>query len=109
MLSDDHAERRRLARAAADERWSVRELENRARSAGAVARAGRKPKRRARVIHPDQQAAIEQISDALGEALGFEVAVSAAGGEGYRAQLEFASLEDALTLARRLRGRATAR
>src|SRR5271167_1034566 len=32
LLADDHAERRRLARAAVQGRWSVRELEERARS-----------------------------------------------------------------------------
>ena len=35
LLTDDHAQRRSLARAAVAGRWSVRELESRARSAGA--------------------------------------------------------------------------
>src|SRR5205085_7494226 len=34
LLTDDHAARRPLARAAADGRWSVRELESRARTGG---------------------------------------------------------------------------
>src|SRR5688500_3348547 len=37
LLADDHAVRRRLARAAADEGWSVRALEARAREANAAA------------------------------------------------------------------------
>jgi ParB family chromosome partitioning protein len=108
LLTDDHAERRRLARAAVDERWSVRELESRARSAGSAQQTRRKSTRRAREVHPDQEAAIQQIADALGEALGFEVTVSVAAGRGYRAQLDFASLEDALALAHRVRGRTPA-
>jgi ParB family chromosome partitioning protein len=107
LLAEDHAERRRLAREAASRRWSVRELEQRARAA-----ARRRPARRRRArtktsLHPDQAAAIEQISDALGQALGAEVTV-AASGEGYRVELSFDSLDDALDLARRLRVRAAA-
>ncbi len=107
LLVDDHAERRRLARDAAGGRWSVRELEARAREAGG-ARSDRRRRRQAKsAVHPDQAAAIEQISDALGEALGAEVAVTASG-RGYRAELRFESLDDALDLARRLRVRAAA-
>ena len=66
LTSDDHAVRRQLARDAAAQGWSVRELEARARTATAPT-AERRPRRRRRaVIHPDQQAAIEQITDAFG-------------------------------------------
>jgi ParB family transcriptional regulator, chromosome partitioning protein len=110
LLAEDHAVRRTLAREAAAAGWSVRDLENRARAAGAgdggsAKRASRA--RRRRNLHPDQEAAITQISDALGEALGCDVEV-APNGRGYRAELSFASVDDALDLARRLRVRAAA-
>ena len=98
LLSRDHEERRRLAREAAAKRWSVRELEQRARAAG-----GSESRRRGRPnLHPDQEAVIEQITDALDHALGHDVKVTAVAG-GYRAHLRFASLEEALELAQRLR------
>ena len=101
LLAEDHADRRRLARQAVEGRWSVRELESRARKGGD--RTGRKSQTRgAKPRHPDQQAAIDQIVDALGAALGAEVEVSPAGRHGYRAQLTFESLDEALALARRL-------
>jgi ParB family transcriptional regulator, chromosome partitioning protein len=107
LLTDDHAARRSLGRAAVDGRWSVRELEARAREGAspAPARAGRRPRRQ---LHPDQEAAVEQISDALGEALGAELDVTPGPGHGYRVQLSFASVDEALDLARRLRLRAAA-
>ena len=98
--------RRQLARDAAAQGWSVRELEARARTATAPT-AERRPRRRRAVIHPDQQAAIEQITDAFGAALGRDIDVSARGSE-YRAEITFASLDDALDLARRLRVRSVA-
>src|SRR5205085_11959940 len=67
LLAEDHAERRSLARAAAAGRWSVRELESRARAAGGT--RAKRPRRRP-ALHPDQEAAIERISDSLGTALG---------------------------------------
>jgi ParB family chromosome partitioning protein len=107
LTTDDHAARRQLARDAAAGGWSVRELEARARSAAAP-RAERRPRRRRRTaLHPDQQAAIEQITDAFGAALGREIDVTARGAE-YRAEITFASLDDALDLARRLRVRSVA-
>jgi ParB family transcriptional regulator, chromosome partitioning protein len=98
LLSREHDVRRRLAREAAAHRWPVRELERRARdSAEPEVRIRRmRPK-----LHPDQEAAIERISEAFGAALGCGVEVTAAAG-GYRAHLHFASLEDALGLAERL-------
>jgi ParB family transcriptional regulator, chromosome partitioning protein len=108
LLAQENGDRRALARAAVDGHWSVRELEARARSAGAERpERGGRPRRRA-ALHPDQEAAIEQISDSLGAALGAEVEVRPAAGHGYRAQLSFGSLEEALDFARRLRIRAAA-
>jgi ParB family chromosome partitioning protein len=100
LLAADNTVRRRLARQSAAEGWSVRELERRARAeATAVAdRAAPTPAD----PHPDREAAIEQISEVLGEALGADVRVRASG-TGYTVALTLASVEDALDLARRLR------
>ncbi len=108
LLASDHSDRRRLARCAVDEGWSVRTLETRAREANAPPAVPSAPARTAgRTLHPDQQAAIEQIADALGGALGIEVSVKPRGG-GYRVELAFDDPEEALALARRLRPRAVA-
>ncbi|HWI06058.1 MAG TPA: ParB/RepB/Spo0J family partition protein [Solirubrobacteraceae bacterium] len=106
LLAADHGDRRRLARAAALEGWSVRVLEARARAAN-DARGGGSPARAAAAPHPDQQAAAAQIADALGGALGVEVTVKARG-TGYRVELAFDDADEALALARRLRPRAVA-
>ena len=105
LLATDHSARRTLARDAAHHRWSVRELESRARTAGSP--SDRRRRSRARpALHPDQAAAIELISDALAAALGRDVDVSPTKGSGYRVQLSFESLDEALDTARRLRVRA---
>jgi len=103
LTAAEHADRRRLARAAVDGGWSVRELEERARRANAngPAHRGSRPRRG---LHPDQEAAISQINDALGAAFGREVEVTATASGGYRAHLAFDSIDDALDLARRVRG-----
>lgn len=99
LLAADHADRRRLARDAVAEGWSVRVTESRAREAG---QAAARPASRGRAaVHPDQHAAMGEIADALGAALGTEVRVRARG-TGYKVELTFASPEDALALARRL-------
>jgi ParB family transcriptional regulator, chromosome partitioning protein len=105
LLADDHAIRRSLARDAVRNRWSVRELETRAR-AGAAPSAHRRRPRSSPALHPDQAAAIELIADALGAALGREIDVAPAKGTGYRVQIGFESLDEALDVARRLRVRA---
>lgn len=108
LQAGDHADRRRLARSAVADGWSVRTLEARAREANAPpADASAAPARSGRMLHPDQQAAAEQIADALGGALGVEVAVRPRG-DGYRVELAFDDPEEALALARRLRPRAAA-
>jgi ParB family transcriptional regulator, chromosome partitioning protein len=112
LMAEDHTVRRQLARQAAGGHWSVRELEAKARAAAtkpskagtAVAPATEK---RHEPLHPDQLAAIEQIEDALGTALGADLDVTATG-RGYRVQLTFESLDEALDLARRLKVRAVA-
>jgi ParB family chromosome partitioning protein len=108
LLTDDHAERRSLARAAANAGWSVRELESRARAAGASRSRTTRPPRSALVLHPDQQAMVEQIADTLQPVFGREVAVTLSKGHGFRIQVQVESVEDALALARRLRVRSAA-
>ena len=104
LLADDHADRRRLARAAVQGGWSVRVVELRAREANAPARAA---KRGRAAVHPDQEAAASRISDAFGAVLGTEVRVKPRGA-GYKVEIAFEDVEEALALARRLRPRAVA-
>jgi len=104
LLADDHAERRRLARAAVEGGWSVRVLEQQARKSNQgprVSRQGRAP------LHPDQEAAVAEIAEALGAALGAEVRVRPRG-TGYKVEIAFESAGDALALAGRVRARAPA-
>jgi ParB family transcriptional regulator, chromosome partitioning protein len=108
LLAEDHGDRRTLARSAVAGRWSVRELESRARAAGRERSPSNRRARARRVLHPDQQAAIDQIADSLGVALGRDVDVSPGKGAGYRVELTFESLDAALDLAARLRARAAA-
>ncbi|MHB8693697.1 MAG: ParB/RepB/Spo0J family partition protein [Solirubrobacteraceae bacterium] len=122
LLADDHTIRRNLANQAAAGGWSVRELESKAREASAkgaaaagpggagsrsAGRSGRSGRSGRDALHPDQLAAIVQIEDTLGAALGADLDVTAAG-RGYRVQLSFESVDEALDLARRLKVRAVA-
>jgi len=108
LTAEDHDRRRTLARAAAASRWSVRELESRAREADGSERRSGARKRTGMVLHPDQQAAAERIGDAMETLLGREVEVRPARGDGYRVEFAVGSLEDALELVRSLRVRAAA-
>jgi ParB family chromosome partitioning protein len=103
LMAPDHADRRSLGRAAAQHGWSVRETEQRARGTRSASggEAPARKRRRPRGLHPDQESAIAEIGDTLESALGRDVKVSASG-TGFRAQLEFATIEEALALARRL-------
>jgi ParB family chromosome partitioning protein len=106
LLATDHADRRRLARAAAAAGWSVRVVESRAREANEPDRQpSARPPSRPSAIHPDQEAAATRISDALGGALGMDVTVKPSG-TGYRAEIAFEDPHEALALARRLHPRA---
>jgi ParB family chromosome partitioning protein len=118
LLAEDHGARARLARSAAQEGWSVRVVESRAREANAAGAAG-DGRARGRAgagrrggaaggLHPDQEQAAREIADALGGALGAEVQVRPARDGGYRAELSFATPDEALELARRLRARVVA-
>ena len=101
LMAPDHADRRRLARSAADQGWSVRVTEDRARAAAAPKRAT------AAELHPDQAHAVEEIAAALGGALGTDVRVRPSG-TGFKVELAFASADEAVALARRVRPRAVA-
>jgi ParB family chromosome partitioning protein len=109
LLAVDHGARASLARTAAHEGWSVRTVEARARAHNAAAGTGQPDARRKRMTaapHPDQLQAAHEIAEALGAALGAEVEVRPARDGGYRAELAFASPQEAIELARRLRPRA---
>ena len=101
LMAPDHDARRRLAREAASKGWSVRQTEERARAAagreGDVDSDARGPA----VAHPDQVEAAERLGEVFGRALGAEVRVTPRAG-GYRVQLAFDSLEEALEVAERL-------
>jgi ParB family transcriptional regulator, chromosome partitioning protein len=105
LLAKDHTSRRRLARDAANEGWSVRVLEGRARQSN-ESDADRGPSApggsSAGVIHPDQAQAAGELAESLSHALGAEVKVRPIARGGYRAELSFASPEEGLALAQRL-------
>jgi ParB family chromosome partitioning protein len=104
LLADDQGARRSLARRAADEQWSVRTLEQRAREAGTPAeRKASAAAGPATALHPDQAEACAAIADVLAAALGADVHVALARGGRYRAELSFASPDEAVALAQRLR------
>jgi ParB family transcriptional regulator, chromosome partitioning protein len=103
LLAEDHGARRRLARAAADQGWSVRVTEERARQSNAEGDASPSNRRtRASQPHPDQQQAARDIADALAGALGADVQVKPTSDGRYNAQLSFATPEEAIELARRI-------
>ena len=111
LLAEDHGARRSLARAAMRQGWSVRTAEDRARASNARADAAGERRRRRSTRsepHPDQQRAAEEIAEALGGALGAELQVKPTRDGGYRVELSFATPDEALALARRLRPRAVA-
>jgi ParB family chromosome partitioning protein len=104
LLADDHGARRSLARQAAERGWSVRHTEERARESNTSVDRRSGSSRRP---HPDQEQAAAEIQQALSGALGAEVRVRPTSG-GYRAELAFATPEEAVELARRIRPRAVA-
>jgi ParB family chromosome partitioning protein len=105
LMAPDHDDRRRLARSAAAESWTVRETENRAREAAGRDEPEPTPGRTGRAarasVHPDQVEAAARLGDALGRALGADVRV-APRGEGYKLTLELGSYDEAVALAERL-------
>ena len=99
LLAPGHDDRRRLARAAAADGWTVRETEARARAADARPAPWRPAAARGeRPAHPDQAEAADRLAEALARTLGTDVRVTPRG-NGFRVALEFDSLEDAMALA----------
>src|SRR5687768_10776904 len=92
--------RRRLARQAVTDGWSVRETERRAKLAAKA--SGSRPGRGRRSA--DEAEAITQAEDALEEAIGRDVRVRATK-DGLKAELVFDDLDEVRELARRLRVR----
>src|SRR5215207_8733941 len=99
LMASDHGDRRRLARAAAVEGWTVRRTEAAARDVDAEDAS--RPRRSRSEVHPDQAEAAERLGDALGRVLGADVRVQPKG-EGYRVTLAFESLDEAMAVAERL-------
>src|SRR3984957_18465698 len=100
LLAEDHTMRRRLARDAVREGWSVRTVETRAREAnqvGGVVKGKRGVRANGPSVHPDQQEAAATIAATLEAALGAEVKVRPEK-DGYRAELSLAGPEEALAL-----------
>jgi ParB family transcriptional regulator, chromosome partitioning protein len=103
LLAKDHTARRRLARSAAGEGWSVRTLETRARASNDADSETKAVQGKGAVaVHPDQEEAAREISESLGQVLGAEVNVRPTSSGGYRAELSFGSSEEAMDLVRRL-------
>jgi ParB family transcriptional regulator, chromosome partitioning protein len=100
LTAADHEARRRLARSAVQEGWSVRQTEARARDASRPSRTGSRPSR-AGAPHPDQVEAARRLGDALGRALGTDVQV-APRGDGYRVILDLEDPAAAKLLAARI-------
>ena len=98
LMASDHGARRRLARAAAEEGWTVRETERRARQ---EPEDGLRRSSRRSSPHPDQLAAAAQLGDLLASALGTEVRVTPRGA-GYHVSLAFESAEEARSAVQRL-------
>ena len=107
LLAEDHGSRRSLARAAVAEGWSVRVVEARARENNTVGNGGKvktgSKTGPSRAAHPDQEAARKEIAEALSAALGAEVRVHLTRAGDYRAELEFATPQEAFELASRMR------
>jgi ParB family chromosome partitioning protein len=98
LMARDHDDRRRLARSAVAEGWSVRETEARARAEndGMIT-----PRVTRRTPHPDQVEGAERLGEAFSRALGAEVRVTPRS-DGYHVSLAFGSLDEAMEVAERL-------
>jgi ParB family transcriptional regulator, chromosome partitioning protein len=94
----DQDRRARVAKQAASEGWSVRDLERR------TAEGPRRTKRSGGRISAEERAAMTEAEDQLGSALGRDVRVRR-DGSGVKAELHFDDLADLESLARRLRKR----
>ena len=105
LMCQDQGERRRLAREAAEAGWSVREVEQRARTARTRAASSRP---RANVVtHPDLAAALTAAEEALASALGRSVCIRPKR-KGCRVEFELADPREGIELAERLLRRVAA-
>lgn len=103
LLAEDHSERRRLARSATAGEWSVRTLEAQARNVdGRADRAKPATRRRKPTPHPDQESASSEVADLLERALRTEVRVTGDARGRYRAEISFASADEARAFVKRL-------
>jgi ParB family chromosome partitioning protein len=102
LMAKDHDARRRLAAAAAEQGWSVRALEQRAREAEEGAPAKRPGKGSRVALHPDLEHALAEVSDQISGALGVGATAAPGPKGGCRVTLSFDSLDDARALAKRL-------
>jgi ParB family chromosome partitioning protein len=96
----DQGERRKLAKRAAAEGWSVRDTETRTRGRGS-GKASRKASKGGR-ISAEERAALADAEDILGSALGADVRVRKAG-DGLKAEILLDDVDELNALARRLR------
>lgn len=102
LLAPDQSDRRRLAREAVEEGWSVREVERRARPASADDASTAAP---AKPVAPkptaDHVAAAEDLADELSASLGLEVRVKPHR-TGFRVEVDLDDMAAARRLAERL-------
>jgi ParB family chromosome partitioning protein len=95
---DDRDARRRVAKQAASEGWSVRQLESKTRAP--AGKGARKPSSGGR-ISAEERAALADAEDTLGAALGADVRIRKAG-DGLRAEIHADDLAELEALAKRL-------
>lgn len=100
LVAGDHDARRRLGRAAADQGWTVRETERRAREADASS-SGRKSLRRRRDVPADLAEVVAELGESFTRAAGATTEVTSQG-HGCRVSISFDSLDDARALIARL-------
>jgi ParB family chromosome partitioning protein len=99
LMAGDHDARRRLARRAVEDGWTVRRTEDEARTLNESTQTIR-VRRGTRGAHPDQIAAASDLADTLGRALGSTVRVTPKGA-GYTVTLTLSDHAAAEALARR--------
>lgn len=97
LTCKDHEARKRLARDAHEQGWSVRETERRARAL----ESGARPRQSAPASHPDQVEALAGAADALSSALGRPVRARAKG-DACRIEIDFETADEAHELAEQL-------
>lgn len=101
LLCKDHGERKRLARAARDGDWSVRETERRAK---AIQDPAPRSGSRQVVVHPDLAEAMVNAADALTAAIGWEAKVSPSGRR-FKVEFQVEDVRDVIELVSRITGR----